>query len=43
MSAASVAVALDQAVREGKIKKGDKVLLTCFGGGLTWASLIIEW
>lgn len=43
MSAASVAVALDQAVREGKIKKGDKVLLTCFGGGLTWASLVIEW
>jgi len=43
MSAASVAVALDQAVREGKIKKGDKVLLTCFGGGLTWASLVVEW
>lgn len=43
MSAASVAVALDQAVRAGKIKKGDKVLLTCFGGGLTWASLVIEW
>ncbi len=43
MSAASVAVALDQAVRDGKIKKGDKVLLTCFGGGLTWASLVIEW
>ena len=43
MSAASVAVALDQSVREGKIKKGDKVLLTCFGGGLTWASLVIEW
>ena len=43
MSAASVAVALDQAVREGRIKKGDKVLLTCFGGGLTWASLVIEW
>ncbi|MBC7189953.1 ketoacyl-ACP synthase III [Candidatus Aerophobetes bacterium] len=43
MSAASVAVALDQAVEEGKIKKGDKVLLTCFGGGLTWASIIIQW
>ncbi len=43
MSAASVAVALDQAVKEGKIKKGDKVLLTCFGGGITWASLVIEW
>jgi len=43
MSAASVAVALDQAVREGKIKKGDRVLLTCFGGGLTWASLVLKW
>jgi len=43
MSAASVAVALDQAVREDKIKKGDKVLLTCFGGGLTWASLVLQW
>lgn len=43
MSAASVAVGLDEAVRNKKIKKGDKVLLTCFGGGLTWASLIIEW
>lgn len=43
MSAASVAVALDQAVEERKIKKGDKVLLTCFGGGLTWASIIIQW
>lgn len=43
MSAASVAVALDQAVKEGKIKKGDKVLLTCFGGGLTWASLVLKW
>ena len=43
MSAASSAVALDQAVREGKIKKGNKVLLTCFGGGLTWASLVVEW
>ena len=43
MSAASVAVGLDEAVRGGKIKKGDKVLLTCFGGGLTWASVVIEW
>lgn len=43
MSAASVAVALDQAVEEGKINKGDKVLFTCFGGGLTWASMVAEW
>lgn len=43
MSAASVAVGLDEAVRREKIKKGDKVLLTCFGGGVTWASMVIEW
>ncbi len=43
MSAASIAVALDQAVREGKVKKGDKLLLTSFGGGLTWASMVLEW
>lgn len=43
MSAASVAVGLDEAVRGKKIKKGDKVLLTCFGGGVTWASMVIEW
>ena len=43
MSAASVAVGLDEAVRGKKIKKGDKVVLTCFGGGLTWASMVIEW
>lgn len=43
MSAASCAVSLDQAVRQHKIKKGDKVVLTSFGGGLTWASLVIEW
>jgi len=43
MSAASIAVALDQAVREKRIKRGDKLLFTSFGGGLTWASMIIEW
>ncbi|RLE14789.1 3-oxoacyl-ACP synthase [Candidatus Aerophobetes bacterium] len=43
MSAASIAVALDQALDEGKINKKDKVLLASFGGGLTWASMVIEW
>jgi len=43
MSAASIAVALDQAVKKGRVKKGDKLLLTSFGGGLTWASMILEW
>ncbi len=36
MSAASIPVALDEAYREGKIKKGDNVVLVGFGGGLTW-------
>ncbi len=43
MSAASIAVALDQVVGEGKVKKGDTVLLTSFGGGLTWGSIVLEW
>lgn len=42
-SAASIPIALDEAVREGKIKDGDYVLLEAFGGGLTWASVLIKW
>jgi 3-oxoacyl-[acyl-carrier-protein] synthase III len=42
-SAASVGIALDEANRSGQIKRGDYVLLVVFGGGLTWASTIIEW
>ena len=43
MSAASSAVALAEAVKEGRIKKGDKILLDAFGGGLTWGAIVIEW
>ncbi len=43
MSAASSAVALAEAVSEGRIKKGDKILLDAFGGGLTWGAMVIEW
>lgn len=43
MSAASSAVALTEAVKEGRIKKGDKILLDAFGGGLTWGAIVIEW
>jgi len=43
MSAASSAVALVEAVQEGRIKKGDKILLDAFGGGLTWGAMVIEW
>jgi len=42
MSAASTAVALAEAVEEGRIKKGDKFVLVAFGGGLTWGAMVIE-
>ncbi len=43
MSSASTAVALYEAVKTGKIKKNDTVVLVAFGGGLTWASTLIQW
>ena len=43
MSSASTAVALYEAVKEKKIRKGSKVILVAFGGGLTWASCLIKW
>lgn len=42
-SAASVAIALDEAVTTGRIRRGDLVLLTVFGAGFTWGAAIIEW
>jgi 3-oxoacyl-[acyl-carrier-protein] synthase-3 len=42
-SAASVAIALDEAVQGGRIRRGDLVLLVVFGAGLTWGSAVIEW
>ncbi|MEW6571916.1 MAG: beta-ketoacyl-ACP synthase III [Nitrospirota bacterium] len=42
-SAASIPVALDEAVISGRIRDGDYVLLEAFGGGLTWASALIKW
>lgn len=42
-SAASVPLALDEAVRSGKIKRGDNLLLEAFGGGFTWASALIKY
>ncbi len=41
--AAAVAIALDEAHRQGRFQDGDKLLLVVFGSGLTWASAIIEW
>ena len=42
-SAASVAIALDEAVTTGHINRGDLVLLIVFGAGLTWGAAVIEW
>uniref|UniRef100_A0A7C5Z7U3 Beta-ketoacyl-[acyl-carrier-protein] synthase III n=1 Tax=Caldicellulosiruptor owensensis TaxID=55205 RepID=A0A7C5Z7U3_9FIRM len=42
-SAASIPIALDEAIEEEKIKKGDKIVLVGFGGGLTWASCAVKW
>jgi 3-oxoacyl-[acyl-carrier-protein] synthase-3 len=42
-SAAAVAIALDEANRTGRLKPGDYILMVVFGGGLTWASTVIEW
>jgi len=42
-SAASVPLALDTAVREGRIKEGETVMLEAFGGGFTWGAALLKW
>ncbi len=42
-SAASVPLALDTAVREGRIRAGDVLLMEAFGGGFTWGSALVRW
>jgi 3-oxoacyl-[acyl-carrier-protein] synthase-3 len=42
-SAASIPIALDEAVRGGRLRRGDILLLCAFGGGLTWGSALIRW
>jgi 3-oxoacyl-[acyl-carrier-protein] synthase-3 len=42
-SAASIPIALDEAVQQGRIKEGGLVMLGAFGAGLTWASALIRW
>jgi 3-oxoacyl-[acyl-carrier-protein] synthase-3 len=42
-SAASIPLALDEAVRQGKIKAGDVVASSGFGAGLTWGAAIFRW
>lgn len=42
-SAASIPMALVEATQEGRLKRNNLILLTAFGGGLTWASALIRW
>jgi 3-oxoacyl-[acyl-carrier-protein] synthase-3 len=42
-TAASIPIALDEALEQGRIKNGDLVMLTAFGSGYTWASAAIKW
>ena len=42
-SAASIPIALDECVRDGKVNDGDMVLLTAFGAGLVWGSVLLRW
>jgi 3-oxoacyl-[acyl-carrier-protein] synthase-3 len=42
-SAASIPIALDEAVRQGRIKEGDLLLFVAFGAGLTWGSALVRW
>lgn len=42
-SAASIPLAIDEAVRAGQVKRGDVVLLEAMGGGFTWGAVIVRW
>ena len=42
-SAASIPLALSEAVAAGKVKSGDKILMVAFGGGLSWGGVVVEW
>ena len=43
MSAASVPVLLDELNRKGELVRGEKLVLSGFGAGLSWGSLVLEW
>jgi 3-oxoacyl-[acyl-carrier-protein] synthase-3 len=42
-SGASIPILLDEMNRGGKLKRGDKIVLCGFGGGLTWGAILLEW
>jgi 3-oxoacyl-[acyl-carrier-protein] synthase III len=43
MSSATIPVALDEAVEQGRLKQGDHVLMVAFGAGFTWAATVLRW
>lgn len=42
-SAASIPIALCEAVEEGRVRPGDRILMCAFGGGMTWGAALVEW
>lgn len=42
-SSASIPLALNEAIKQGKIKKGDNIILEALGGGLTWGAVLVKW
>ncbi|WFB37452.1 ketoacyl-ACP synthase III [Kiritimatiellota bacterium B12222] len=42
-SSASIGIALDEAVRQGRLNSGDRVMLLAFGAGFTWGGMLLEW
>jgi 3-oxoacyl-[acyl-carrier-protein] synthase-3 len=42
-STASIPIATVEAIQEGKVKRGDKIVFVGFGGGLTWGALVVQW
>jgi 3-oxoacyl-[acyl-carrier-protein] synthase-3 len=42
-TAASIPIALDEALAEGRLKRNDILVLTAFGSGFTWGSAVIRW
>ena len=43
VSAASVPILLDEVNKKGMLQKGDKIVMSGFGGGLTWGTCVLEW
>ena len=43
ISAGTIPISLDLAIQEGKIKKGDIILMDAFGGGFTWGAAVVRW